>query len=53
VAANTASTAAMILGAAAPGWLIRQGHDARLVSAEGPVTVVGGWPEDTRGRVAA
>jgi thiamine biosynthesis lipoprotein len=53
VAANTASTAAMILGAAAPGWLIRQGHDARLVPADGPVTVVGGWPAETEGPVAA
>ena len=46
VAANTASTAAMILGAEAPDWLRRHGHDARLVTPDGDVVRAGGWPAD-------
>ena len=46
VAANTASTAAMILGAEAPDWLRRHGHDARLVTPAGDVVRTGGWPAD-------
>ena len=46
VAANTASTAAMILGAEAPDWLRRHGHDSRLVSPAGDVVRTGGWPAD-------
>ena len=51
VDANTAATAAIILGEDAPGWL--QGHHlaARLVARDGGVTYVGGWP--AQGRVAA
>jgi thiamine biosynthesis lipoprotein len=45
VAANTASTAALVLGAAAPAWLAERGLPARLVARDGTVTVVGGWPE--------
>jgi thiamine biosynthesis lipoprotein len=45
VAANTASTASLVLGAAAPGWLAERGLPARLVGRDGTVTVVGGWPE--------
>ena len=44
--ANTASTAAMILGAAAPDWLRRRGLHARLVATDGTVTGVGDWPAD-------
>jgi FAD:protein FMN transferase len=44
VAANTASTAALVLGAHAPGWLAARGLPARLVAQEGIVTTVGGWP---------
>ncbi|MDE3204616.1 MAG: FAD:protein FMN transferase [Acidobacteriota bacterium] len=44
VAANTASTAAMILGAAAPGWLAARHHDARLVRPDGSVETTGAWP---------
>jgi thiamine biosynthesis lipoprotein len=44
VAANTASTAAMILGAAAPDWLSVRNLPARLVSVDGMVTTVAGWP---------
>lgn len=47
VDANTASTAAIIRGAAAPGWLGGLGLPARLVGTDGAVTTVGGWPADT------
>jgi thiamine biosynthesis lipoprotein len=44
VAANTASTAAIVLGAEAPAWL--EAHDvaARLVALDGTVRRTGGWP---------
>jgi len=45
VAANTASTAALVLGAAAPAWLTERGLPARLVAQDGSVRVLGGWPE--------
>ncbi len=44
VAANTASTAALVLGAEAPHWLGRHGVHARLVRADGSVRLVGDWP---------
>jgi thiamine biosynthesis lipoprotein len=44
VAANTASTAAMILGAAGPDWLAARSLPARLVRVDGTVTTVAGWP---------
>jgi thiamine biosynthesis lipoprotein len=44
VDANTASTAAVILGPRAPGWLEELGLPARLVDLAGQATVVGGWP---------
>ncbi len=49
-AANTASTAAIVLGAEAPEWLADRGVSARLVSHAGQVAHVGGWPsgEPTR-----
>ena len=43
--ANIASTAAIVLGAAAPGWLAERGLPARLVDSEGAATRVAGWPE--------
>jgi thiamine biosynthesis lipoprotein len=46
VDANTASTAAMVLGEAAPAWLAGHGLPARLVRADGTVTTVAGWPDD-------
>lgn len=46
VDANTATTAAMVRGAAAPAWLRRLGLPSRLVDADGAVTAMGGWPED-------
>jgi len=44
VDANTASTAAIVQGVSAPGWL--EGHElpARLVGGDGSVVCVGGWP---------
>jgi thiamine biosynthesis lipoprotein len=44
VEANTASTAAVVLGAAAADWLGALGLPARLVSADGVVVHCGGWP---------
>lgn len=46
VGANTASTAAMVLGAAAPGWLEAHRVSARLVDGEGGVRRTGHWPAD-------
>jgi thiamine biosynthesis lipoprotein len=42
--ANTASTAAVVLGRSAPDWLTRRGLPARLVAAAGNVVPVAGWP---------
>ncbi len=50
VAANTASTAALVLGEAAPSWLEARDVTARLVSADGAVTTVGGWPAEPGNR---
>jgi len=44
--ANAASTAAVIRGRAALGWLARLGLPARLVDATGVVFTVAGWPEE-------
>jgi len=44
LAANTASTAAMVLGAEAPAWLAAHSVSARLVGPRGTVRLVGGWP---------
>lgn len=46
VLANTASTAAVIIGATAPGWLAARGLAARLVAHDGLVTHVGPWPAE-------
>jgi len=43
--ANIASTAAVIRGPLAVGWLSRLGLAARLVALDGTVTTLGGWPE--------
>jgi FAD:protein FMN transferase len=47
VDANTASTAAIIRGRDAPGWLIGLGLPARLVDEAGHVQTIAGWPADT------
>ncbi len=44
--ANTASTAAIIRGAAAPGWLHQLGLPARLVRDDGTTVTTAGWPGD-------
>ena len=44
VDANTASTAAIVLGDAAPAWLADRRLPARLARVDGEVVVVGGWP---------
>ena len=43
--ANAASTAAIVMGDAAPDWLRDNGLPARLVANNGDVTRLGGWPE--------
>jgi len=45
VDANTASTAAIVLGEDAPAWLAARSLPARLVRPDGAITRVGGWPE--------
>jgi len=45
VDANTASTAAVVLGPDAPEWLAARNLPARLVAADGAVTTVAGFPE--------
>ena len=42
--ANTAATAAIVLGDDAADWLSARGLPARLVDTTGAVTRVGGWP---------
>jgi FAD:protein FMN transferase len=44
LAANTASTVALIRGRAAPDWLAGQDVDARLVAVDGTLRTVGAWP---------
>lgn len=45
VAANTASTAAIVAGHGAVGRLLQTGLAARLVARDGSVMTVGGWPQ--------
>jgi thiamine biosynthesis lipoprotein len=44
IAANTASTAAIVLGYSAVAWLSERGVDARLVDHDGHVHTTGRWP---------
>jgi thiamine biosynthesis lipoprotein len=46
VDANIASTASVIKGPAAPGWLEALGLPARLVRLDGHAVTVAGWPSD-------
>lgn len=49
VAANTASTAAVVLGREAEGWLAASGVlAARLVGTDGRTRAVGRWPDEER-----
>ncbi|WP_028651377.1 FAD:protein FMN transferase [Nocardioides halotolerans] len=52
VAANIATAAAVVLGAAAPAWLDRHDVTARLVAVDGGVHGTGGWPLDAERRAA-
>lgn len=47
VAANTASTAALILGDEAAGWLAVRGVSARLVAHDATTVRIGDWPAAT------
>jgi thiamine biosynthesis lipoprotein len=42
--ANIASTAAIVLGDDAPGWLEARGLPARLVDQDGGTLALAGWP---------
>lgn len=46
VAANTATTTAVVLGVEAPAWLAARGVSARLVDAQGGLHRTGGWPAE-------
>ncbi|WP_086850803.1 FAD:protein FMN transferase [Amycolatopsis kentuckyensis] len=46
VDANTASTAAIVLGGEAPGWLERRNLPARLAGVDGDVVTTPGWPAE-------
>jgi thiamine biosynthesis lipoprotein len=46
LAANTASTASIVLGEGAPEWLTERDLAARLVGTNGDVVTVAGWPEE-------
>jgi len=46
VDANTASTASHVVGLDAPEWLAHRGLPARLVTHDGAVVRVAGWPAD-------
>lgn len=46
VTANTHTTAALVKGSAAVGWLAKSGLPARLLAADGSVTVVNHWPAE-------
>ena len=46
VDANVASTAAIVLGEEAPGWLEARGLPARLVDQDGETLAVAGWPQE-------
>jgi thiamine biosynthesis lipoprotein len=47
VDSNTAATASIVLGDAAPSWLESLGLAARLVRCDGDVISVAGWPRNT------
>jgi FAD:protein FMN transferase len=49
--ANAAATAAIVAGEAAPRWLAAAGLPARLVSHDGQVRHLGGWPEQDGGQI--
>lgn len=46
VRANALSTASIVRGLTAPGWLRGLGADARLVARDGSIVTTGRWPAD-------
>ena len=50
--ANVATTASIVQGEGAVGWLAASGLPARLVRASGEVVTCGGWPADQHERAA-
>jgi thiamine biosynthesis lipoprotein len=48
VDANAASTAAIVRGESAPQWLEGLGLPSRLVTVDGEVLEIGGWPQDEK-----
>lgn len=44
--ANALSTASVVLGVAAPAWLMAKGHPACLLARSGAVVRLNGWPDD-------
>jgi len=46
VAANTAATAAVVLGDDAPAWLAGRGVAARLLGSDGVLVTTGEWPRE-------
>jgi thiamine biosynthesis lipoprotein len=52
VEANTASTAAIVMGVDAIAWLEAAQLPARLVARDGSVTRLNGWPEPADESVA-
>jgi FAD:protein FMN transferase len=53
LAANVASTAAIVLGDAGLDWLTVRGISARLVAHDGSVTTTGAWPSKPKQLVGA
>jgi len=53
VDANTAATAAMVMGGDAPAWLVERGLPARLVATNGTVHRLAGWPAPIQATVAS
>jgi len=49
--ANAASTAAIVAGDDAVGWLIAAALPARLIGHEGRIVRTGGWPQADNGRI--
>jgi thiamine biosynthesis lipoprotein len=51
--ANTASTAAIVLGEDAPRWLEGRGLAARLVDRDGAIVTTAGWPVPTAAKATS
>jgi thiamine biosynthesis lipoprotein len=51
--ANAAATAAIVAGPDARTWLAETGLPARLVSQDGIVRLLGGWPDTDGGQLPA